>query len=658
MKQRISVDIETYSELDLTEVGVNKYASHPSTEILILCYAVEDGPVHTVVPAEGEEIPPFLFNNDNSLVYSAFNAMFENTLISAKVKNMDIAQWECTMALANLHGLPGSLDTLGEAIGLAEDDKKLKEGKKLIDMFSKPCKPSKRTGMLPRRYPVTDPAAWQRFKEYCAQDVIAERAIRNKMEKMGLTMSAFERRLWVLDCRMNADGLLADEELAKKGNSLYEEFKQRTKAEMLEITGVENPNSIAQIKNWMADQGVQVGSLDKEAVSELMSQDIPDNVMKVLDCRRKMGKTSAAKFDKILRMLVDSEEGRKVCDGLQYCGAQRTGRWAGRGVQLHNLPKSHMSVGDMQIARDLLRGGTFEDVVSRYTDPLHMLTELIRTVFIPSAGKRFAVADFSAIEARVIAWLTGEKWRLDVFRTHGKIYEASASAMFHVPIDTIAKGQPNEDMRPKGKVAELALGYQGGVGALERMGAYDMGLQAHELPGIVSSWREANPAIVRAWREIEDCAVETIRTGYMTMFRGKLHFTMHPDTNTLIITLPSGRSLYYWDARLTQGSYNRPGIVSKTVAEKSRKWVDRDTYGGKLVENITQAIARDCLAEALIRVSERYRVKFHVHDEIIAEVSDDDSLEDIVDLMCVKPGWAPDLPLNADGFICDYYRKD
>lgn len=653
------IDIETSSSADLKKVGVNYYAKDASTELLLLADAKDDRPVRVTSIPEGEKVSLSLFPTDYTLV--AHNAMFENTVLSNMGFPVNIERWECTMAMALAAGLPADLGTLGAALGLSDDLQKDRAGKRLIDFFSKPLKPTKANGMIVKHLWFDDLDKWKQFKEYNRQDVVTEREIHKELLRLGYKMPDKERQLWLIDCKMNSKGLCLDYDLAVNCHAIYERYKRETKQKITEISGIKNPNSPAQVKAWVESYGVHVASLDKEHVAELLEQDIPDIVKEVLTLKANMSKTSLAKFDRALEMAVEYEHGYKVCDGLQYSGAGRTARWAGRGVQMHNLPSNKLEDEDLTYVRDLAKNGTYEDFMAYTDQPLHALTELVRTMFIPEPGKVFAIADYSAIEARVIAWLANETWRLDVFNSHGKIYEASASTMFGVPIDTIAKGQPNEDLRKKGKVAELALGYQGGEGALIVMGALKMGLHEHELEPLVRSWRASNRNIVKLWYEVDEKAKFAISnktqvrlTHRNVWFTGAAH--------GLVVTLPSGRNMTYWHARVVP-SKTRPNstqIEFKNVTEKGRKWLWTTTYGGKLVENITQAIARDCLAEALLKVDKCMDVRFHVHDEIITQVDADTASEDLerlIGMMREVPDWATSLPLNAEGYFCEYYKK-
>lgn len=661
MNRELFIDIETYSEVDLPTAGVFKYATHPTTEILVVAYAYDYGPVKIVDLASGEKLPHDLF--DRSSIYIAHNASFEYNNFKAKGYNAPLDNWVCTMALATAFGLPASLETLGEALHLPSDKQKLKEGKALIRYFSKPCKATKANGQRTRNLPEHDRKKWELFKEYCGQDVVTMRADYRIMQRMGFKQPVKEQELWKLDVRMNEKGVKVDALLVERAWEAFTTYKDYASNEMKRLTGLANPNSTQQLKNWLAYKGVQTDSVDKEHINQILDDEkTPALVREVLLLKQSSNKTSVSKYERALSMLTPDG---MIHDYLQYYGAGRTGRWAGRGIQIHNLPsrntllKTPEQIDSARIAvkhTPTSSSGQIERFDTNQTPTI--LSELIRTIIIPnSPGQLLAVADYSAIEARVLGWLANEEWRLEVFRTHGKIYEASASAMFNVPIEKISKGNSEYSLRAKGKVAELALGYQGGSGALIRMGALDMGLSEEELPGIVDRWREANPNIKRFWSKVEELVKLAIKhTGDVFYYTDKLAFWVK--NGNLNIKLPSGRILVYWDVRLEPGTFGAK-IVMKNVTEKGGKWADSDTYGGKLVENITQAVARDCLAEALLNLDLMgYDTLFHVHDEVIVNVTHEDELLNIISLMCTLPSWANGLPINADGFCSNYYRKD
>jgi DNA polymerase len=540
-------------------------------------------------------------------------------------------------------GLPGSLDEVAKALNV--DQQKDASGKKLIKKYCVPDKEGRQN--LPSDELVdTD---WQAFKEYCMQDVRTEIAIRKKLETFPLHDHEWE--LWSIDQRINDRGIEIDPVLVANAVNMNDIYKDKLEVEAIKLTGLHNPNSLQQLKTWFKQaEGIEIEEINKQTIPELLKQVESDTARRVLEIRKEMSKTSVKKYD---AMWQGKCKDNRVRGLLQFYGAGRTGRWAGRLVQVQNLPANKMS--DLSTARSLVRSGDYDTVEMLYGNVPDALSQLVRTAFVPKAGHRFIVADFSAIEARVIAWLAGESWRLDVFNTHGKIYEASAAQMFGVPLESIGKGSP---LRQKGKVAELALGYQGGVKALEAMGALKMGLTEEELPGIVKAWRKANPAIVSLWRNIEESFGLSIKIGKST-YNG-LFFDVKK--SIAFITLPSGRRLAYVKPDIAPHPKfeGKDEITYMGVDQNTRKWTRLSTYGGKLVENVVQAIARDCLAESLKRLErEGYRIVMHIHDEVVLEVpSEWSSAEQVAEIMGEGIKWAPGLPLTADAFETDYYRKD
>lgn len=544
-------------------------------------------------------------------------------------------------------GLPVSLDMVAKVLNLEQQKG---AGKPLINYFSKPCKPTKANGERTRNLPEHNPEKWEEFKAYCKQDVEVERAIKNKVSLYKIP--EFEKRLWYLDQEINDRGILMDTDMIRQAIDCdtYSTVKLTTQAKAL--TGLNNPNSVAQLKNWIEYKtGIQISSLDKSAVQELLKTTADPVVKEVLTLRVQMAKTSVKKYEAMERALCTDKRIRGL---LQYYGANRTGRWAGRLVQVQNLPQN--KIPDLDMARNVLKSGDYEMLGLLYNSTGDILSQLIRTAFIASQGNRFIVADFSAIEARVIAWLAGEKWRLDVFNTHGKIYEASAAQMFRVPVESITKGNP---LRQKGKIAELALGYQGGIGALIQMGALDMGLTEDELPELVESWRAANPKIVRFWKTVEAAAIKAV--GEKTSVEIQYGIKFICEKGILFIKLPSGRRLSYLKARLeTDGRWNRKIVTYEGVNQTTKKWEKIPTYGGRLAENIVQATARDCLAEAIVAVTESgYNIAMHIHDEVVIDAPyKDGDVEEINAIMGRPLPWAPGLPLTADAYETIYYRKD
>ena len=642
----LGIDIETYSEVDLPKCGVYAYAEHPSFEILLFAYAFDDEETQVVDLKCGEQLPPRVLDalTDPAITKTAFNAAFERTCIGRCLgKRLDAAQWQCTAVQSAMLALPLSLEGVGEVLGI--ERKKLKEGGDLVRYFSLPCKPTKANGQRTRNLPEHAPEKWQRFKEYCVRDVEAEREIRAKLQ--GYPIPAKEQELYRLDQEINDRGIMVDPVLVARAIECDEQYREKTTKRAYELTGLANPNSPAQLKEWLEGQGTEVDTLDKKAVRALLP-DAEGDVLEVLKLRLLMAKTSVKKYEAIRRSVC--ADGR-VHGLLQFYGANRTGRWAGRLVQIQNLPQNH--IPDLVLARDLVKAGRYADIEALYESTPNVLSELIRTAFVPRPGCRFIVADFSAIEARVIAWLAGEQWRLEVFRQGGDIYCASASKMFHVPVE---KHGQNSHLRQKGKIAELALGYGGAVGALTAMGALEMGLAEEELPLLVRQWREANPHIIRLWAQVEDAAMTAAREKARVRL-GRL--TFHCRSGMLFITLPSGRKLCYVKPRIQTNRFGGDGLTYEGVGE-GKKWTRIETFGGKLTENIVQATARDLLAEAMLRLRDAgLEIVMHVHDEAVLEVPIGHSgVEEVCALMAEAPAWADGLPLRADGYECRFYQKD
>ena len=642
----LGIDIETYSEVDLPKCGVYAYAEHPSFEILLFAYAFDDEETQVVDLKCGERLPPRVLDalTDPAITKTAFNAAFERTCIGRYLgRRLDAAQWQCTAVQSAMLALPLSLEGVGEVLGI--ERKKLKEGGDLVRYFSLPCKPTKANGQRTRNLPEHAPEKWQRFKEYCVRDVEAEREIRAKLQ--GYPIPAKEQELYRLDQEINDRGIMVDSVLVARAIECDEQYREKTTKRACELTGLANPNSPAQLKEWLEGQGTQVDTLDKKAVCALLPGAEGD-VLEVLKLRLLMATTSVKKSEAIRRSVC--ADGR-VHGLLQFYGANRTGRWAGRLVQIQNLPQNH--IPDLVLARDLVKAGRYADIEALYESTPNVLSELIRTAFVPRPGCRFIVADFSAIEARVIAWLAGEQWRLEVFRQGGDIYCASASKMFHVPVE---KHGQNSHLRQKGKIAELALGYGGAVGALTAMGALEMGLAEEELPPLVRQWREANPHIIRLWAQVEDAAMTAVREKARVRL-GRL--TFHCRSGMLFITLPSGRKLCYVKPRIQTNRFGGDGLTYEGVGE-GKKWTRIETFGGKLTENIVQATARDLLAEAMLRLRDAgLEIVMHVHDEAVLEVPiGHSSVDEVCALMAEAPAWADGLPLRADGYECRFYQKD
>lgn len=642
----LSIDIETYSDVDLTKCGVYAYVDSPNFTVLLFAYAFDDEETKIVDLACGEKLPAEVLEalTDGSVIKTAFNAAFERTCLSRYLNTpLSPASWQCTAVQSAMLALPLSLDGVGEVLDIRR--KKLKEGTDLVRYFSIPCKPTKTNEGRTRNLPEHSSEKWELFKTYCIRDVDAEREIRWKLRNFQIPESEME--LYRLDQEINDRGIMVDRDLVSHAVECDLQYKDMVTAQAYELTGLNNPNSVTQIKEWLMDRGVEVESLDKKSVKGLIPE-TDGEVLEVLKLRLLMAKTSIKKYEAIERSVCS--DGR-VHGLLQFYGANRTGRWAGRLVQVQNLPQNHLA--DLALARSLIKQGRYEDVDLLFDSVPGVLSELIRTAFVPKPGTRFIVADFSAIEARVLAWFSGEKWRLDVFASHGKIYEASASAMFGVPIEEITKGSP---LRQKGKIAELALGYGGSVGALTSMGALDMGLTEEELPILVNQWRSANPHITKFWWDVDAAATSAVREK-KEMVVGKVCFSYK--SGILFITLPSGRKLSYIKPRLDTNKFGREGLTYEGIGE-SKKWLRIETYGPKLVENIVQATSRDLLALAMLRLrNSGFEIVMHIHDEAVLEVSEGySSVEDICRIMSVAPEWATGLPLRADGYECDFYKKD
>ncbi len=645
MGRILEMDIETFSDVDLIKCGVYAYADSPAFEVLLFAYSFDDGETRVIDLAQGEELPGEVAEAvfDGSVVKTAFNANFERTCLSKHFgRYLPPDSWHCSAVQAAVLALPRSLEDVGAVLGL--DEQKMKEGKELIRYFCEPCKPTKANGGRRRNLPCHAPEKWELFKAYCMRDVDVEKAIRRKLCKFPIPEGEME--LYRLDQRINDRGVLVDMGLVRQAVKCERLHKEVVTRRAYELTGLENPNSVAQLKGWLGENGVEAESLSKKAVADMIEES-DGEVEELLRLRLLMAKTSVKKYEAMERSVCS--DGR-VHGLLQFYGANRTGRWAGRLVQVQNLPQNHIE--DLELARRLVREGRFEDVEMLYDSTPKVLSELIRTAFVPEPGYRFVVADFSAIEARVLAWLAGERWRLEVFSSHGKIYEASASAMFHVPIEEVTKGSP---LRQKGKIAELGLGYGGAAGALVSMGALDMGFSEDDLPPLVAAWRRANPHITQFWWDVDKAAVEAVtkRTGTRA---GRITFEYR--SGILFVTLPSGRKLAYVKPRMAVNKFGREGLTYEGILE-NKKWGRIETYGPKLVENIVQGTARDLLAEAMLRVEKKgYPIVMHCHDEIIAEVPEGSgSVEEMCEVMAARPSWAEGLPLRADGYECPFYQK-
>lgn len=660
----LSIDIETRSSAEIGKTGLYKYAQSPDFEILLFAYQLDEDPVEVVDLKLGEKIPSAIVKAlaDPAVCKHAYNAAFEWYCLNRAGYRTPLEQWHCTMAHGLYCGYTAGLDATGKAIGLPQDKQKLAVGKALIRYFCVPCKPTKSNGGRKWNEPWHAPEKWKLFKEYCGQDVVTEKEIQRRLELFD--MPGEEWKQWRMDVRMNAFGVRVDRKLIDGVLQINARSEAELTEEAMRITGLENPSSVAQLKGWLENRigdclGVKTElTMSKEKVSVLLAQTgIPEDVRRVLEIRQQLGKTSIKKYVAMENARCEDDRIRGL---TQYYGANRTGRWAGRLVQMQNLPRNY--IGTLDEARKLAKNGNFEGLRLLYGNVPDTLSQLIRTAFLPSEGRKFVVADFSAIEARLIAWLAGEKWVNEVFATHGKIYEATASQMFHVPIERIVKGNPEYALRQKGKVATLALGYQGGTSALIAMGALNMGLTEAELPDIVTRWRGTNKQICALWYAVENAALAAMRTAQPQGIRG-LIFALEGDLvygqTFLTVRLPSGRKLYYPKPFLKENQFGKEAVHYYTVGQQTRKWEITSTYGGKMTENIVQAVARDCLAVTLDRIAAKgLQVVFHVHDEVIIDAPMETTVEEICGLMAEPIPWAPGLILKGAGFEGQYYKKD
>lgn len=668
----LSIDLETYSTVSIGAAGSYRYILDPSFEILLFAYSLDGMPVEVIDVASGQVIPLWLKNALKNPLYikHAYNAAFEWFALSKYLGWLPPDQWRDTMLHALYCGYPASLDAAGRAMGLPEDKKKLTTGKALIRYFCVPCKPSNANGNRTRNLPRHDPAKWALFKEYNGQDVVTEMEIDRRLS--AFPVPAFVQKQWETDLMMNARGVAADMEMVSGALVIGATVKSQLMAEARQLSGLDNPNSIKQLARWLTDatdSDAEITSVTKETVATMLKQPQPANVQRMLEIRQELGKTSTKKYDALETCIADDGRVRGL---LQFYGANRTGRWAGRLVQVQNLPRTY--IHPLPPARQLVKDRNIDGLRLMYGSINDTLSQLIRTAFVATPGNVLIDADFSAIEARVISWLAGQEWRLEVFRTHGKIYEASASQMFHVPIEKIKKGNPEYALRQRGKVAELALGYQGGVSAMRRM---DTGhnlddLSDDEVKGIVDRWRETNSMIRDLWNIVDSAAVTVITNGGAQ--------TIHSETTDAVITLaceldvitgtrymtillPSGRKLYYPSPEIGVNRWGNPSVSYMGQNQTTKRWERVETYGGKLVENIVQAIARDCLAIAIENLeAQGLHVVFHIHDEVVIDTpawADEDTMLDTVTKIMTKPiPWAQMLPLNADGWVDKFFKKD
>lgn len=668
----LSIDLETYSTVSIGAAGSYRYILDPSFEILLFAYSLDGMPVEVIDVASGQVIPLWLKNALKNPLYikHAYNAAFEWFALSKYLGWLPPDQWRDTMLHALYCGYPASLDAAGRAMGLPEDKKKLTTGKALIRYFCVPCKPSNANGNRTRNLPKHDPAKWKLFKEYNGQDVVTEMEIDRRLS--AFPVPAFVQKQWETDLTMNARGVAADMEMVSGALVIGATVKSQLMAEARQLSGLDNPNSIKQLARWLTeatDGDTEITSVTKETVATMLKQPQPANVQRMLEIRQELGKTSTKKYDALETCIADDGRVRGL---LQFYGANRTGRWAGRLVQVQNLPRTYTH--PLPPARQLVKDRNIDGLRLMYGSINDTLSQLIRTAFVATPGNVLIDADFSAIEARVISWLAGQEWRLEVFRTHGKIYEASASQMFHVPIEKIKKGNPEYALRQRGKVAELALGYQGGVSAMRRM---DTGhnlddLSDDEVKGIVDRWRETNSMIRDLWNIVDSAAVTVITNGGAQTIRSETtdavitlacELDIITGTRYMTILLPSGRKLYYPSPEIGVNRWGNPSVSYMGQNQTTKRWERVETYGGKLVENIVQAIARDCLAIAIENLeAQGLHVVFHIHDEVVIDTpawADNDTMLDTVTKIMTKPiPWAQALPLNADGWVDKFFKKD
>ncbi|EKF35841.1 DNA polymerase [Bacillus xiamenensis] len=639
------IDVETYSSVDLAKSGVYRYVEADDFEVMLFAYSVDSGPVHVIDLANGEPIPPeieqAIFNE--GVTKWAFNAQFERICLSRHFKqDLSPVDWRCTMVWSAYLGLPLSLEGAARVTGA--DKQKMSEGKDLIRFFSIPCRPTKANGGRTRNLKEHDPNRWNSFKAYNKRDVETEIAIQDKLSKFPMPEAEWDN--YLLDQLINDRGIKLDLELVTQAIKCDDLIRGELISRMKEITKLENPNSVKQMREWLQTKGVETDSLNKAAVTHLIETN-EGEIKEVLQLRKQLAKSSVKKYAAMENVVCRDGRARGL---IQFYGANRTGRFAGRLIQVQNLPQNHIS--DLDEARALLKQGNFEALQILYESVPSVLSQLIRTAFVPIQNNRFIIVDFSAIEARVIAWLAGETWRNEVFASHGKIYEASAAQMFKVPIDEITKDSP---LRQKGKIAELALGYGGSVGALKSMGATNIGLEEHELKPLVDVWRQSNSKIVKFWWDVDRAAKETVRQRKAHMTHG---IKFEYQSGMLLIGLPSGRWLSYVKPRIGINSFGNESVSYEGIGA-TKKWERIFSYGPKFVENIVQAVSRDLLCYALQRVhDEGYRIVMHVHDEIVIEAPNDVTVEYISDLMSLSPPWAETLELRADGFDTNFYKKD
>lgn len=666
MTHHLSIDLETYSSVNLKKAGAQAYIRSPDFEILLFAYSLDGGPVQVIDMAQGEAIPTDILAALTAPEYlkHAYNAAFEWGCLSRYMgQELPPSQWRDTMLHGLYCGYTAGLEATGRALGIPEDKQKLNTGKALIRYFCVPCKPTKANGGRTRNYPHHDPDKWRLFKEYNAQDVEAEMEIARFLSTF--PVPAEVQKQWETDLIINARGVAVDMDFVHGALEMGDTVRTELTDEAVKISGLYNPNSVRQLSQWLSDEtGEDVSNLRKETVAEMLARD--DNsadVNRMLEIRQELGKTSTKKYDAIEEAVCADGRVRGL---LQFYGANRTGRWAGRLVQVQNLPRTYTE--PLELARELVKGRKLDALRVIYGSPNDTLSQLIRTAFVAAPGNVLIDADFSAIEARVISWLAGEEWRLEVFRTHGKIYEASASQMFGVPLERIKKGNPEYALRQRGKVAELALGYQGGVGAMRNMDVGNLlaDLSDDEVQEIVNRWRSTNPKIRNMWYDFDSAAAEVIVNGGTVRVRDCVlarEYDCLRGTTCMAITLPSGRKLYYIDPAVGENRWGGSSLSYMGMDQTTKKWKRIETYGGKLVENCVQAIARDCLAQAIEYLEAAgLPVVFHVHDEVVIDVApfgtDAEMLDKVVSIMTRPIPWAQGLPLGADGWVGQFFKKD
>lgn len=660
----LSIDLETYSDVNLKKAGLYRYVQSPAFEILLFAYSFDGAPTQVIDMAQGEKIPLEVIHalTDPQCLKHAYNAAFEWYCLSKYMgAQLPPSQWRDTMLHGLYAGYTAGLDATGRALGIPEDKQKLTTGKALIRYFCVPCKPTKANGGRTRNYPHHDPEKWELFKTYNGQDVVAEMEIERRLSVF--PVPDFVQKQWETDLLINARGVAVDMDFCEGALELGETIRAQLTDEAVQLSGLQNPNSVKQLAHWLsAETGDDITSLRKETIKELLGRDNADHVQRMLEIRQELGKTSTKKYDAIEAAVCDDGRVRGL---LQFYGANRTGRWAGRLVQVQNLPRTYTE--PLEFARELVKGRKLDALRTVYGSPNDTLSQLIRTAFVAAPGNVLIDADFSAIEARVISWLADEEWRLEVFRTHGKIYEASASQMFGVPLERIKKGNPEYSLRQRGKVAELALGYQGGVPAMRQMdtGKLLADLPDEEIKDIVDKWRNTNPKIRNLWYSFNDAAIRVIQNGGSLRVRC-CTFARECDcirgTTCMTVSLPSGRKLYYVEPSVGENRWGGPSITYMGVNDKN-KWGRIETYGGKLVENVVQAIARDCLAQAIEHLEAAgLPVVFHIHDEVVIDTAAFDTngamLDKVVKIMSTPIPWAEGLPLGADGWVGAFFKKD